>query len=73
MLTRVAKPDQLGVRFLGRPMVRPQRVEQSKASCFDVGAIVDAWWHGGWWEGIMLCQVGSGRLQVYFPGNFLFL
>ncbi|KAL5652861.1 hypothetical protein ACJX0J_038319, partial [Zea mays] len=69
MLTRVAKPDQLGVRFLGRPMVRPQRVEQSKASCFDVGAIVDAWWHGGWWEGIVLCQVGSGRLQVYFPGE----
>uniref|UniRef100_A0A804LJ10 BAH domain-containing protein n=2 Tax=Zea mays TaxID=4577 RepID=A0A804LJ10_MAIZE len=56
MLTRVAKPDQLGVRFLGRPMVHPQRVEQSKASCFDVGAIVDAWWHGGWWEGIVLCQ-----------------
>ncbi|PWZ55676.1 DUF724 domain-containing protein 3 [Zea mays] len=69
MLTRVAKPDQLGVRFLGRPMVHPQRVEQSKASCFDVGAIVDAWWHGGWWEGIVLCQVGSGRLQVYFPGE----
>jgi len=69
MLTRVAKPDQLGVRFLGRPMVRPQRVEQSKASCFDVGAIVDAWWHGGWWEGIVLYQVGSGRLQVYFPGE----
>ncbi|AQK42903.1 agenet domain-containing protein / bromo-adjacent homology (BAH) domain-containing protein [Zea mays] len=69
MLTRVAKPDQLGVCFLGRPMVRPQRVEQSKASCFDVGAIVDAWWHGGWWEGIVLCQVGSGRLQVYFPGE----
>ena len=70
MLTRVAKPDQLGIRFLGRPMVRPQHVEESKASCFDVGAIVDAWWHGGWWEGIVLCHRGSGLLQVYFPGNF---
>ncbi|XP_066331347.1 uncharacterized protein [Miscanthus floridulus] len=69
MLTRVAKPDQLGIRFLGRPMVRPQHVEESKASCFDVGAIVDAWWHGGWWEGILLCHGGSGRLQVYFPGE----
>jgi hypothetical protein len=70
MLTRVAKPDQLGIRFHGRPMIRPQHVEESKASCFDVGAIVDAWWHGGWWEGIVLCQGGRGRLQVYFPGNF---
>jgi len=69
LLTRIAKPDQLGVRFLGRPMVRPQHVEESKASCFDVGAIVDAWWHGGWWEGIVLCQGGRGRLQVYFPGE----
>jgi len=51
-------------------MVRPQHVEESKASCFDVGAIVDAWWHGGWWEGIVLCHRGSGLLQVYFPGNF---
>jgi hypothetical protein len=54
-------------------MVRPQHVEESKASCFDVGAIVDAWWHGGWWEGIVLCQGGRGRLQVYFPGNFTFM
>ncbi|KAF8775524.1 hypothetical protein HU200_004518 [Digitaria exilis] len=68
MLTRVAKPDQLGIRFLGRPMVRPH-VEESKASCFVVGSIVDAWWHGGWWEGIVLRQADSGRLQVYFPGE----
>jgi hypothetical protein len=70
MLTRVAKPDQLGIRFLGRPMIRPQHVGESKAS-FDVGAIVDAWWHGGWWEGIVLRQGESGHLQVYFPGNFI--
>ncbi|CAL5006097.1 unnamed protein product [Urochloa decumbens] len=69
MLTRVAKPDQLGIRFLGRPMVRPQHVEESKASCFDVGTIVDAWWHDGWWEGIVLRRGHSGRLQVYFPGE----
>lgn len=69
MLTRVAKPDQLGIRFLGRPMVRPH-VEESKAFGFVVGSIVDAWWHGGWWEGIVLRQADSGRLQVYFPGKF---
>lgn len=70
MITRIAKPDQLGIRFLGRPMIRPQHVEESKALCFDAGAIVDAWWHGGWWEGIVLGHGGSGRLKVYFPGNF---
>jgi hypothetical protein len=69
MLTRVAKPDHLGIRFLGRPMVRPQHVEESKGSCFDAGTIVDAWWHGGWWEGIVLRQGDNGRLQVYFPGE----
>ena len=69
MLTRVAKPDHLGIRFLGRPMVRPQHVEKCKGSCFDIGAIVDVWWHGGWWEGIVLRQGDNGRLQVYFPGN----
>uniref|UniRef100_A0A0A9CLY6 BAH domain-containing protein n=1 Tax=Arundo donax TaxID=35708 RepID=A0A0A9CLY6_ARUDO len=70
MLTRVAKPDHLGIRFLGRPMVRPQHVLNSKAPfVFDVGAIVDAWWHGGWWEGIVLRQGNNGHLQVYFPGE----
>ncbi|XP_062196859.1 uncharacterized protein LOC133899809 isoform X2 [Phragmites australis] len=70
MLTRVAKPDHLGIRFIGRPMVRPQRVQDIKVpSIFDVGAIVDAWWHDGWWEGIVLRQGNDRRLQVYFPGE----
>ncbi|KAL6596241.1 hypothetical protein ACP70R_047605 [Stipagrostis hirtigluma subsp. patula] len=70
MLTRVAKPDYLGIRFLGRPMVRPQYVQDIKASSiFDIGVIVDAWWHGGWWEGIVVRQGNDGRLQVYFPGE----
>ncbi|KAL6838281.1 hypothetical protein ACP4OV_031880 [Aristida adscensionis] len=70
MMTRVAKPDHLGIRFLGRPMVRPQYVEDIKAlSTFNVGAIVDAWWHGGWWEGIVVQQGEAGHLQVYFPGE----
>uniref|UniRef100_A0A0A9B8I2 Agenet domain-containing protein n=1 Tax=Arundo donax TaxID=35708 RepID=A0A0A9B8I2_ARUDO len=70
MLTRVAKSDHLGLRFLGRPMIRPQHAQDSKAPfVFDVGAIVDAWWHDGWWEGIVLRQGNDGRLQVYFPGE----
>ncbi|KAK3123483.1 hypothetical protein QOZ80_8AG0631650 [Eleusine coracana subsp. coracana] len=70
MLTRVAKPDHLGIRLPGRSVVRPQHVQDSKTpSMFDVGAIVDAWWHGGWWEGILLQVRNDGRLQVYFPGE----
>lgn len=69
LLTRVAKPDQMGIRFLGRPMVRPRHVEESKASCCDVGAIVDAWWNDGWWEGIVLQKRDNRCIQVYFPGE----
>lgn len=72
MLTRIAKPDQLGIRISGRPMVRPHHVQHSKGPCsFDVGAVVDAWWNSGWWEGIVLQQGNDGCLQVYFPGNYI--
>jgi hypothetical protein len=69
LLTRVANPDRLGIRSHGRPMVRPQHVQDNKTtSIFEVGAVVDAWWHGGWWEGILLHVEKDGRRQVYFPG-----
>uniref|UniRef100_A0ACD5ZYY6 Uncharacterized protein n=2 Tax=Avena sativa TaxID=4498 RepID=A0ACD5ZYY6_AVESA len=72
LLTRIAKPDQLGIRISGRPMVRPRHTMQhSKDPCsLDVGAVVDAWWNSGWWEGIVLQRGDDGRLQVYFPGNY---
>lgn len=70
LLTRTANPDQLGIRISGRPMVRPHHVQHSKGPCsFDIGAIVDAWWNSGWWEGIVLRRGNDGRLQVYFPGE----
>ncbi|XP_040383186.1 uncharacterized protein LOC102702211 isoform X2 [Oryza brachyantha] len=70
LLTRIAKPDQLGIRISGRPMVRPYHVQHSKGPCsFDVGTVVDAWWNNGWWEGIVLQQGNDRRLQVYFPGE----
>ncbi|CAM0945166.1 unnamed protein product [Alopecurus aequalis] len=70
LLTRIAKPDQLDIRISGRPMVRPLHVPQhTKEPCsLDIGAVVDAWWNSGWWEGIVL-QRGNGHLQVYFPGE----
>uniref|UniRef100_A0ACD6AGE1 Uncharacterized protein n=1 Tax=Avena sativa TaxID=4498 RepID=A0ACD6AGE1_AVESA len=72
LLTRIAKPDQSGIRISGRPMVRPRHMMQhSKDPCsLDIGAVVDAWWNSGWWEGIVLQRGNDGRLQVYFPGNF---
>ncbi|KAG8047345.1 hypothetical protein GUJ93_ZPchr0008g13725 [Zizania palustris] len=70
LLTRIAKPDQLGIRISGRPMVRPHHVQHSKGRCsFDVGSVVDAWWNSGWWEGIVWQQGNDGRLQVFFPGE----
>ncbi|XP_051187965.1 uncharacterized protein [Lolium perenne] len=71
LLTRIANPDQLGIRISGRPMVRPHHVMQdSKDPCsIDIGALVDAWWNSGWWEGIVLQCGNDGRLQVYFPGE----
>lgn len=71
MLTRIAKPDQLGIRFPERPMVRPYHVHSKDPCSFDAGSIVDAWWNSGWWEGIVLQQGNDRRLQVYFPGNYI--
>uniref|UniRef100_A0A0D9X836 BAH domain-containing protein n=1 Tax=Leersia perrieri TaxID=77586 RepID=A0A0D9X836_9ORYZ len=70
LLTRIATPDEMGIRIFGRPMVRPHHVQHSKGPCsFDVGSIVDAWWNSGWWEGIVLQQGNDRHLQVYFPGE----
>ncbi|KAF0909641.1 hypothetical protein E2562_000008 [Oryza meyeriana var. granulata] len=70
LLTRIAKPDQLGIRISGRPMVRPHHEQHGKGPCsFGVGSIVDAWWNSGWWEGIVLRQRNDRCLQVYFPGE----
>lgn len=71
LLTRIAKTDQLGIRISGRPMVRPRHVPQnSKDPCsLDIGAVVDAWWNSGWWEGIVLQRGNDGHVQVYFPGE----
>jgi hypothetical protein len=72
LLTRIAKPDQLGIRISGRPMVRPHHVLQhSRNPCsLDIGAVVDAWWNSGWWEGIVVQCGNDVHFQVYFPGNY---
>ncbi|XP_010909340.1 uncharacterized protein [Elaeis guineensis] len=70
LLSRVAAPDKLGIRLCGRPMVRPNRSERGRLSCsFDIGAVVDSWWHDGWWEGIVIRKESEGQIHVYFPGE----
>ncbi|CAA6664841.1 unnamed protein product [Spirodela intermedia] len=52
----------------GRTTIRPQLLPQSKISSavFNVGSIVDAWWHDGWWEGVVLSREDDYTIRVYF-------
>lgn len=69
MSSRVAIADALGIRHSGRMTVRPTRTA-SKIDVFsvDVGCIVDAWLHDGWWEGIVVHKESIDKIHVYFPG-----
>ncbi|XP_020244355.1 uncharacterized protein LOC109822547 isoform X1 [Asparagus officinalis] len=70
LASRIASPDKLGIRLHGRPVVRPYTSNSSKdSSNLDVGSIVDAWWHDGWWEGIVIREEAEGKLRVYFLGE----
>lgn len=71
---RLAKPDKIGMRHLGRPMIRPAPPKEQMDLPLEVGAAIDAWWSDGWWEGI-ITGVGScdDNFQVYFPGESLLL
>lgn len=70
LASRVASSDKSSIRLSGRPVVRPSPAQNSKGPCsFDVGSVVDAWWHDGWWEGVVTCKELEGKLRVYFPGE----
>ncbi|KAF3431835.1 hypothetical protein FNV43_RR26571 [Rhamnella rubrinervis] len=71
LASRVASPDQLGLRTCGRTVVRPslQSIRGRVSWVIDVGTVVDVWWHDGWWEGIVVHKESDDRLQVYFPGE----
>ncbi|XXG81890.1 hypothetical protein AAC387_Pa09g2428 [Persea americana] len=74
--SRTAAPDKLDMRCSGRPTVRPSPAyEQLADDVYEIGIPVDAWWSDGWWEGVVT-DVGCGgndHLQVYFPGEDVFL
>ncbi|KAK9903808.1 hypothetical protein M0R45_000917 [Rubus argutus] len=69
--SKIAAPDQLGLRICNRPNIRPsQQSNKGRVPRFvDVGSIVDVWWHDGWWEGIVLKKECDDRLHIYFPGE----
>lgn len=68
--SRVAASDQLGLRINGRLVIRPQPSKGSKAALvYNVGTIVDVWWHDGWWEGIIVQKESEDKLRVYLPGE----
>ncbi|XP_076897589.1 uncharacterized protein LOC143550928 [Bidens hawaiensis] len=71
---RLAMPDKLGIRCSGRPTARPARVESETNDAFEVGSPVDGWWSDGWWEGVVTgIGASDGDLQVYIPGENLYL
>lgn len=72
MCSRAATLDDLGVRIVERPTVRPapssERPILSPDCSFNVGSMVDARWMNGWWEGIVIHCESDEKIQVYFPG-----
>lgn len=66
---RLAGPDKLGMRVVGRTTVRPfPCINVSPGDC-SIGQAVDAWWNDGRWEGIVINKESGGNVQVYFPGT----
>ncbi|KAK7269749.1 hypothetical protein RIF29_22484 [Crotalaria pallida] len=73
LASRITAHDDLGLRMYGRTRIRPvpssPKFEISVG--VDVGSIVDAWWHDGWWEGIIVQKESRSNYRVYFPGEKL--
>lgn len=71
LATRIAAPDQLGIRICGRTIIRPPpEFNKGGVSCgLDVGTAVDVWWHDAWQEGIVVHKESEDRFHIYFPGE----
>ncbi|XP_074274824.1 uncharacterized protein LOC141598905 isoform X2 [Silene latifolia] len=73
LASRIAVRDEMGLRLHGRTMIRPSlAAPKGKISwAFNVGTIVDAWQHDGWWEGVVIQKQPGENFRVYFPGEKL--
>ncbi|XP_019180424.1 PREDICTED: uncharacterized protein LOC109175594 isoform X3 [Ipomoea nil] len=71
LATKLAASDKLGIRIHGRTVLRPSPSSYKGRVSWvvNVGAIVDAWWNEGWWEGIVVRKESEDRLHIYFPGE----
>ncbi|KAK6921758.1 hypothetical protein RJ641_012265 [Dillenia turbinata] len=71
MRSRIALPDELGLRFSGRTTIRPPPDSNNNRDLriIGIGSIVDAWWFDGWWEGIVIKIESDERYHVFFPGE----
>ncbi|OVA01428.1 Bromo adjacent homology (BAH) domain [Macleaya cordata] len=67
LASKIAVPDKLGLRLCGRTTVRPHPPTNILLGLVEVGTPVDAWWHDGWWEGIVVRKESDERVHVYFP------
>ncbi|KAK1386934.1 BAH domain-containing protein [Heracleum sosnowskyi] len=76
LASRVAVPDEWGLRISGRTTVRPAPVlikngddNGGDALIVKDGSVVDVWRHDGWWEGIVIQKESEDNINVYFPAE----
>ncbi|XP_059282674.1 uncharacterized protein LOC132036366 isoform X1 [Lycium ferocissimum] len=71
LTSKLAAVDAFGARISGRSILRPSPMSYTgKVSwAVNIGCIVDAWWHNGWWEGIVVEKESEDKLHVYLLGE----
>ncbi|KAF3674974.1 hypothetical protein FXO38_04969 [Capsicum annuum] len=70
LTSKLAAADAFGARISGRSTLRPSPISNTgKAWAVNIGCIVDAWWHDGWWEGIVVEKESEDKLRVYLLGE----
>ncbi|CAN4093553.1 unnamed protein product [Withania somnifera] len=71
LTSKLAAADAFGIRISGRSTIRPSPMPNTgKVSwAVNIGCIVDARWHNGWWEGIVIEKESENKLHVYLLGE----